>query len=124
MKAWSLVVGIVGLLMTAALMVRLCRSSPRPEVEKYWLLGLAAFFPAWLLALMGLLGTGNFDSPTYSPPRSVIFSSASALIGVIVSDFFRRRLAASGAALSPAMYWLLGVAAFLAGWVVALWSLR
>lgn len=124
MKPWSLVVGIVCLLATAALMVRLCRSYPRPEVEKYWLLGLAAFFPAWLLALLGLLGTGSIDSPTYSPPRAVVSSSAAALIGVIVSDFVKRRLRASGVAMAPAIYWLLGLAAFLAGWVVALWNLR
>lgn len=124
MFRWSVTLGVLGVALSALLMRRYRRILPGGESDRCWPIGLFGLFPAWLLALLGLLGTGNFDSPAYSPPRAVIFSSAGALIGVIVSDFFKRRLAVSRAVLSPVIYWLLGVAAFLAGWVIALWNLR
>lgn len=124
MAWWSLTLAILGILISAVLTQRLRRKAPQEVSERYWLLGLSGLFPAWLLALLGLLGTGSIDNPTYSPPRAVISSSATALIGVIVSDYVKRRLQARGVAMAPAIYWLLGLAAFVAPWVIALWYLR
>ncbi|MBI2999078.1 MAG: hypothetical protein HYY46_11635 [Deltaproteobacteria bacterium] len=121
---WSVALGVVGILVSIVLAWQMRNRFPIEESERYWLMGLFGLFPAWLFALWNLLGAGNFDSPTYFPPRAVISSSAAALIGVIVSDFVRRRRLASAVATAPAIYWLLGLAAFVAGWVIALWSLR
>jgi hypothetical protein len=124
MAGWSVTLGVLGVVLSA-LGVRRCRRiSPREESDRCWLIGLFGLFPGWLVAIWGLLGAGNFDSPSYSPPRSLIFSSAAALIGVIVSDFARRRLGGFALAMPWALYWLLGLAAFAPAWVVALWSLR
>lgn len=117
----SVVVGILGLVVTAVALGRLSgKAGLGPRC--YWALGLAALFPAWLLALLALLGQAPLDNPQYPLPRSVIFSSGSALIGAIAADFIARRLQGSGKALPPVAYWLLGLAALIPAWCLALWS--
>lgn len=121
---WSVALAIFGILISAVLTERLPRKLPPGNSERYWLMGLSGLFPAWLVALLGLLGTGSIDNPTYAPPRAVISSSATVLIGVIVTDYIRRRLQARGVAMAPAIYWLLGLAAFVVPWLIALRNLR
>lgn len=124
MARWSVALGVLGVAVAALLMRRYRRILPFGETDRYWIIGLFALFPAWLVAVWGLLGEGNIDSPTYSPPRSLIISSAAALIGVIVSDYCRRRIKTPGITLSPAASWLLGLAALILAWAIALWELR
>ncbi|MBI2357401.1 MAG: hypothetical protein HYV04_00530 [Deltaproteobacteria bacterium] len=124
MIGWSVALGVLGVSLSALLAGRYRAILPVGEADRCWLIGLFGLFPAWLVAIWGLLGTGNMDSPSYTPPRALIISSAAALIGVIVSDYFKRRFAAGDRTLSPAASWLLGLAALVPAWAVALWNLR
>lgn len=124
MVRWSGALGVLGVLLSALLMVHYRRNLPDGESDRCWLIGLLGLLPAWLVAIWGLLGTGNIDSPSYSPPLALIFSSAAALIGVIVSDYFKRRIKTAAITFSPAASWLLGLAAIAPAWAIALWKLR
>ncbi|HXV83008.1 MAG TPA: hypothetical protein VEG60_24355, partial [Candidatus Binatia bacterium] len=87
-----------------------------------WLVGLAALFPAWLIAFLGLLPSSV--GPERSPlPRSALLSSVVALFGVVFTDMVVRRLDASGYSLSPFKYWVLGLAGLLPAWLITLWIL-
>lgn len=102
MIAWSVVIGLVGALATwgATRSLGARESSQRPHL--HWSLGLAALLPAWLVAFVGLLGA----SPTG--------------LGIILSDGAVRRLRESGRAYRAVTYWLLGGAALVPAWGIAL----
>ena len=118
----SIVLGVLGLVTTAAAIPYANRKgfnwAPRP----YWLLGLTALFPAWLITFLGLLpsSVGPEDNPL---PLSALLSSVIALFGVVFTDAAARRLDASGYSLSPLKYWLLGLAGLLPAWLITLWIL-
>jgi hypothetical protein len=90
--------------------------SQRPHLHRS--LGLAALGPAWLIAFVGLLG----GSPTGRPEASSFLhlSSSAALLGIILSDAAVRQ---SGRAYRSVTYWLLGGAALVPAWGIALLGL-
>lgn len=58
--AWWIMSGataILGVILTDAMVRRLRESGQLYPPARYWLVGLETFFPAWCLALMGLLWT-------------------------------------------------------------------
>jgi len=123
MIRWSILIGIFGIIGTAGVLTYLKRREYPKVVEYSWLLGLAALAPAWLVSILALLGqspTEVIDTPL---PRSVLISSAVALLGVIFTDFLNRRLQAKDVAPRWLTLWLLGVAAFVPAWIIALWVL-
>jgi hypothetical protein len=115
MITWSFVAGAAGICGTAALLARLSRRQPRYGPERYWLLGMAALVPAWLIAFLG-----GIEPPGGAPPNKplFIFSSALPLLGAIVTDAVVRHLRHSGRDRRPVIYWLVGVAALLPGWAL------
>jgi hypothetical protein len=122
MTKLSIVLGVFGLFATGAVMPYfsgwVSNWGPRP----HWLLGLAALFPAWLIAFLGLLPSSV--GPEYNPlPRSALLSSVVALLGVVFTDTAVRRLDKSGFFLSPFKCWILGVAGILPAWLITLWIL-
>jgi len=84
------------------------------------LVGIAAIFPAWLLAFLDLLGRSSGPRPEKVVSLSWILTSSLALLGVIATDRIIKRLRESGRARHPVIYWLLGVAALLPAWGIAL----
>ncbi|MFQ5932404.1 MAG: hypothetical protein ACE5MM_08350, partial [Nitrospiraceae bacterium] len=117
---WSVVAGLVGVLGTWFGTIRLERTeSHRPPVV-FWVLGMAAFAPGWLIAFLGLLGrmTGRF--PDMSVAAWWIMSSAAALLGVFVADEMVRRFQESGEQHPRVRYWLVGVGTFFPAWGIAL----
>ena len=118
----SIVLGVIGLFATGAVVpyLRSWVSNWRPQ--HHWFLGLAALFPAWLIAFMGLLpsSVGPENNPL---PRSALLSSVVALLGVVFTDTAVRRLDRSGYFLSPFKYWILGVIGLVPAWSIALWIL-
>ncbi|MBI4610712.1 MAG: hypothetical protein HY726_17090 [Candidatus Rokubacteria bacterium] len=121
--AWSVVIAGLGVLVTWFVATRLARRQPPSNPVLFWVLGLAALAPAWLIAFVGLLGPLPIDRPEPSLEVGFIFSSSAALLGVIVSDAVVRHLRASGGEHRPATYWLLGVGALLPAWLIALLGL-
>jgi hypothetical protein len=122
MTKLSVVLGVLGLVATAAVMPCLGRWVSNWGPRQYWLVGLMALFPAWLIAFLGLLP--SYVGPEYDPlPRSALLSSVVALLGVVFTGTAVRRLDKSGYSLSPFTYWLLGATGLVPAWVVALWIL-
>ena len=122
MTKLSIVLGVLGLFATGVAVpyLRSWVSNWRPQ--HHWFLGLAALFPAWLIAFMGLLPSSV--GPEYDPlPRSALLSSVVALLGVVFTDTAVRRLDRSGYFLSPFKYWILGVIGLVPAWSIALWIL-
>lgn len=117
MITWSVVAGALGICGTAAFLARLGSRWAHQSPERYWLLGMAALFPAWLIAFLAVLG----QSPAQEPEKPLfIFSSSLPLLGVIVTDAVVRHWRKSGRDRRPITYWLLGMAAFLPGWGISL----
>ncbi len=123
MARLSIVLGVLGLFGTGTVVpyLRSWVSNWRPQ--HHWFLGLAALFPAWLIAFLGLLpsSVGPENNPL---PRSALLSSVVALLGVVFTDTAVRRLDKSGYFLSFFNYWLLGIAGLLPAWLVTLWILH
>ena len=123
MIRWSVIIGLVGVLGTWALTIRLSRTAPSRPPELYWVLGLAALFPAWLIASLGLLGRTAGRFPEMSVAAWWILSSAAAVLGVLLTDEMVRRRRAASERHPPARYWLLGVETFAPAWGIALLGL-
>jgi len=123
MITWSLLAGVVGLLGTWTLIAYRARRKPPSGPVFYWVLGLVALLPAWLIGFLGLLGPSPVGRPELSVEVPFILSSSTALLGVILTDAAVRRLRGSGREHRPVTYWLLGVAAFAPAWCIALLGL-
>lgn len=124
MMVWSLGAGVLGLLATWGATIRLARREPPPGPMLYWALGLAALLPAWVIAFLGLLGGSPLGRAILSREVSFFLSTTAALLGVILTDGAVRRLQESARSHRPLIYWLLGVAALLPAWGIALAGLR
>lgn len=116
MIMWSLIVAALGLCGAGALVARTKNRWPHWGPERFWLLGMGALAPAWLIAFLGLLA----PLPTPVSKGVVVGSSAVPFLGVIATDAVVRRLRQSGRDYRSVIYWLLGVAAILPGWGMAL----
>jgi hypothetical protein len=120
MVAWSAIVSVVGVIGAGALVAALRRRRPHWGPERYWVVGLGALSPAWLVAFLGTI-----EPPGGAEPNKPLFiiTSALPLLGIIVTDALLRRWRASGRLLRPVQAWLLGIAAVLPGWGLALITL-
>ncbi len=123
MTMGSILLGIIGVIGTGLVIAYLRRRESSPSPGRYWLIGLAALLPAWLISVLALLGNLTDRSSETPLPPSVLLSSTAALLGVIVTDWAVRRLHGKGPARSPNLYWLLGVIAFLPAWAIAVYFL-
>lgn len=117
MITWSLILAALGFCGAGTLAARYSTRWSHWSPERYWFLGMATLFPAWLIAFLGLTG-----EPGGAPPNKPFFIVASALplLGVIVTDAILRRSRDAGRVLRPFRSWLLGVVAILPAWGVAL----
>ena len=107
MARLSIVLGVLGLLATAAVLPYTGKWSPNAGPKHSWLLGLAALFPAWLIAFLALLPDSIEPGRGAPLPRSVLLCSVTALFGVILTEMAVRQLDKRGYSLSPFTYWLL-----------------
>jgi surface polysaccharide O-acyltransferase-like enzyme len=122
MTKFSIVLGVLGLFATGVVLQYLSRQVSNWRPRHYWLLGLMALLPAWLIAFLGLLPSSV--GPERSPlPRSALLCSVTALFGVIFTEMAVRQLDKRGYSFCSFIYWLLGVAGLVPAWVLALWIL-
>jgi len=119
----SILVGFIGVLGTGAMTAFLRRRASDGGPRHYWLVGLVALSPAWLVAFVGLLPavTGNADRVPLPP--AAILSSSVALLGIIITDYGLRRLHRSGNRFPAVVYLLLGWVTLLPAWCIALFNL-
>ncbi len=121
---WSVLIGIFGITGTAGVLAYLIRRDFHQVAEYSWFVGLAALAPAWLVGILAILGQSPVQVTDTPLPRSVLFSSAAALLGVIFTDLLNRRLQAKGVTPRWTALWLLGVVSFIPAWMIALWVLK
>jgi hypothetical protein len=122
--AWlSIVLGVIGLFGTGVAVPYLSSWVSNWRPQHHWFLGLAALFPAWLIAFLALLPHSIGQGPRAPLPRSVLLCSVTALFGVILTEMAVRQLDKRGYSLSPFAYWLLGAAGLVPAWFMALWIL-
>lgn len=115
----SIWVGVFGVL--AGALASACLRHRLDKPERYWLVGLAAAAPAWIIALTVLLGGLSGENPDKSMKALLALSTASGLLGVIVTEFCVRWIKARPAAAPGVVYWFLGTAALLPSWGFMLW---
>lgn len=113
-------IGVIG---TAGALIFLSRKEDPRMVNYAWLLGIAAMVPAWLVAVLSLLGTTPTEVIDTPLPPSILITSAAALLGVIFTDVLNRRLLARDNRPGSTTLWLLGIVAFVPAWIIALWAL-
>lgn len=119
MITWSVVAAALGICGTGAFVADPNSRWPRQSAGRCWFLGMAALFPAWLIAFLGVLAPAGG-----SMPRFVLISASSApLLGIIITDTVIRRVREASNVRRPVTYWFLGVAAMLPGWAIALLAL-
>jgi len=123
MSGWSILFGLLGVLGTGGGMAYLTRRKANPRPELSWFLGITALLPAWLIAFLDLLGRSSGPRPEKALSLSWILTSSVALLGVIVTDQVLKRLRESRRDRRPVTFWLLGVAALLPAWGIALFAL-
>ena len=115
----SIWVGVFGVLSGA--LVSGCFRDRLRKPERYWLVGLAAASPAWIIALTVLLGGLSGENPDKGMKALLALSTAGGLLGVIVTEFCVRWIKARTVAAPGVAYWFLGTAALLPSWGFMLW---
>jgi hypothetical protein len=124
MITWSVIVGVLGIGGTGLWMLSPSRQRAQWQPQWFWLLGLAALLPAWLLAFLGLLespsGMGVVEGAL---PPAALFSSGAGLLGVVATDAAVRRRLVLGRDFHPVLAWLFGIASLVPAWAIALFAL-
>jgi hypothetical protein len=115
---WSLALAIAGVLLSRWGVRALARRPTPPTPRLLWVAGLPALLLAWLVPFVSLLNaSGTIEGP---PRKTFMGASAAALLGVLVSDWLINREEARASGQRPLISWLLGVAALVPAWLVAL----
>jgi hypothetical protein len=115
---WSLAFGIVGVAVSRWGARALARRGSPPTPRALWVVGLPALLFAWIVPFVALLNaSGTIEGP---PRKTFMGASAAAILGVLVSDWLINREEKRGSGRRPLVSWLLGVAALVPAWLVAL----
>ena len=121
---WSIALGVLGIFAAWGALASLERRAAGSKPHHFWLIGLAALFPAWLIAFLALLQPATQGGAEVPLPPQALLSSGVGLGGVIATDYFLRRAQKSGRALSPLVSWSLGVVALIPACLIAWVSLK
>jgi hypothetical protein len=111
----SAVLGLVGILATRWGVGRLAAGGRLPDAHTFWLLGLVALLPGWLVAFVALLGAMPGGRPPVTAAVPWILSTAAALVGAIASEARVRR----AGEVDPVSCWWAGLAGFVPAWALA-----
>jgi hypothetical protein len=115
---WSGAAAVLGVVATSVVLRRARQSEGDMEPGFYWVLGLGAMTPAWVVAFLSLLAA----EAQFGDRLKLFFGMAIGvgLAGVFTTDAIVRRLHASRAAPSSLTLWLLGIAALVPAWALTL----
>jgi hypothetical protein len=120
-RTWSLLLGLAGVVGTGAFLQFLRKKDPERKLQHYWILGLLALFPAWLIAFLTVIEPATEQAVDVPLPPPALFSSGAGLLGIIATDYLLRRRQKPGT--TPFIWWALGWLALVPAWVVLLLSL-
>lgn len=116
----SLLVGLLGVVATRVGLGFLAVGPGDREPHVYWVLGLLAPVPAWLIVFWILLGPSPKLRPDIVSDGAWILSTAAGLIGAILTEGLVRRRSESGTDYPPLSYWRLGLFGGAPAWGIAL----
>ena len=115
---WSFGLAVAGLAASRWGARLLAQRAAGPTPRVLWVSGLPALLLAWLVPFVSLLNaSGTADGP---PRKAFMVASASAILGVLGSDWLINREEKRGSAARPLVSWLLGATALAPAWLVAL----
>ena len=115
----SIWVGVFGVL--AGALVSGCFRDRLRKPERYWLVGLAAAAPAWIIALTVLLGGLSGENPDKGMKALSRALDRRRPSGRHRHEFCVRWIKARTVAAPGVAYWFLGTAALLPSWGFMLW---
>lgn len=116
----SLLVGVLGVVAARVGLDYLCARAVDREPHVYWVLGLVAPVPAWLILFWVLLAPSPGLRPEVVSAGSWIVSTAAGLLGAILTEGSVRRMSESETSYPPLAYWRLGLFGFAPAWAIAL----
>lgn len=116
----SLLVGMLGAVAARLGVGYVAARGADRDPHVYWVLGLAAPAPAWLIVFWVLLGPSPRPRPDVVSAASWTLSAAAGLLGAIVTEGLVRRVSESAGRADPLACWRLGLAGFLPAWGIAL----
>jgi hypothetical protein len=115
---WSLAFAVAGVAVSRWGARTLARRPTPPMPRVLWVAGLPTLLLAWLVPFVSLLNaSGTIEGP---PRKTFMGASAAAILGVLASDWLINREEQRGPDGRPLVSWLLGVAALVPAWLVAL----
>lgn len=115
---WSLAFAVVGVAVSRWGARTLARRPTPATPRVLWVAGLPTLLLAWLVPFVSLLNaSGTIEGP---PRKTFMGASAAAILGVLASDWLINREEQRGPDGRPLVSWLLGVAALVPAWLVAL----
>jgi hypothetical protein len=115
---WSLAFAVVGVAVSRWGARTLARRPTPATPRVLWVAGLPTLLLAWLVPFVSLLNaSGTIEGP---PRKTFMGASAAAILGVLASDWLINREEQRGPDSRPLVSWLLGVAALVPAWLVAL----
>jgi hypothetical protein len=115
---WSLGLAVLGLVASRWSATLLLRRASAAMPRVFWVTGLPAFLPAWLVPFVSLLGAA--DSAQGPPRTAFLAASAAGILGVVASDTLFNREERRPAGARTLVCWLLGAGALAPAWLVAL----
>lgn len=116
----SLLVGVLGILAARVGLGYLSARAVDRDPHVYWVLGLLAPVPAWLIIFWVLLGPSPKLRPEIVSDGSWILSTAAGLVGAILTEGLVRRRSESKTDCSPLAYGRLGLFGSAPAWGIAL----
>lgn len=116
----SLLLGVLGVVAARVGLGCLSARAVDRDPHVYWLLGLVALVPAWLVVFWVLLDPSPKQRAEMVSAESWILSTAAGLIGAILTEGLVRRTSESETNHPPLAYWRLGLFGFAPAWGIAL----
>jgi len=86
------------------------------DARQAWMLGLAAIFPAWLVAFLTLVDPASRSAVDVPLPPRALLSSGAGLLGVIATDYWLRKAESRP---TVVFAWLVGWIALVPAWLIA-----
>jgi hypothetical protein len=116
----SVFLALLGVVASRVSLASLTKDDASRDPHAYWILGMCALLPAWLVAFVGLLGSQPDVRPRLVSGVAFMLSVAAGLVGVIATEARVRETGDSVEARHATRLWRLGALAFVPAWVVVL----